>query len=76
MKREAVMKKSVALALVGLLCAPAVHAFEVTGGEVSLGYSGLTGSSANDLTKTAMGGSLEFGITHQFSVQGLSLIHI
>lgn len=64
------MKKSVALAFAGLLCAPAVHAFEVTGGEVSLGYSGLTGSSVNDVTKTAMGGSLEFGIAPGFSVQG------
>lgn len=64
------MKKSIALAFAGLLFVPAAHAFEVTGGEVSLGYSGLTDSALNDATRTTLGGSLEFGISHEFSVQG------
>ena len=63
------MKKSIALAFASLLCAPALHAFEVTGGSVSLGYSSLTDSDLNDINKTSLGGSLEFGIAREFSVQ-------
>lgn len=64
------MKKSIALALTGLFCATAAHAFEVTGGSVSLGYSGLTDGDLNDFNKTTLGGSLEFGVSQAFSLQG------
>lgn len=65
------MKHSLTLALAGLFCATTAQAFEVTGGSLSLGYSSFVGSSdATDFNKLSLGSSMEFGLTHQFSIQG------
>ncbi len=64
------MKYPLLLALAGAIFAPAAQAFEVTGGSLSLGYSGLTDSDLDALNKVTLGGSIEMGFTQQFSMQG------
>ncbi|MBD3786346.1 MAG: hypothetical protein IE922_05155 [Sphingomonadales bacterium] len=57
-----------ALGAVSLIAAPALA--EVSGAELSLGYSGLADGGARDLNKMTLGAGLEFALSPAFSVQG------
>lgn len=60
--------QKVILTLLVLAAAPtAVQAFDLTGGEVKLGYSTLTGDG--DFAKTSLQGALEMGFTPRFGMQ-------
>ena len=57
-----------ALGAVSLTAIPALA--EVTGAELSLGYSGLADGGARDINKMTLGAGLEFALSPQVSVQG------
>ncbi|PTV96403.1 outer membrane protein with beta-barrel domain [Rhodobacter aestuarii] len=64
------MKAVLPVALVAALCAHGAFAGDVTGAYVGLDYSRFNDDSAGTLSKTSLKGSLEYGFTRDFSVQG------
>lgn len=62
------MARLIALALAGLVAAPAAHAFELNGGEAGLEYSSFLHGGDGD--KMSAKTSLELGFSPQFAVQG------
>lgn len=48
----------------------AAYAGEITGGSVGLEYGGFTSNDYDDLDKTTLSGSVEYGFDSNFSVQG------
>lgn len=64
------MKKTLGLALAALSMMSVAAQAEVSGAELSLGYSGLADGGARDLNKMSMGAGLEFALSPQVSVQG------
>lgn len=62
------MKRAALTALL-LATAPAAQAFEFTGGQVELSYSGYTDNLLKKLDKTAITGSVEVGFSQAFSMQ-------
>lgn len=57
-----------ALGAVSLIATPVLA--EVSGAELSLGYSGLADGGARDIHKMTLGAGLEFALSPAFSVQG------
>ncbi len=61
--------KRAALTAVLLAAAPAAQAFEITGGQMELGYSSYTDNLLKKLDKIGINGSIEVGFSQMFSMQ-------
>lgn len=64
------MQKIILAAICAAVAMPHIATAEITGAEVGLDYSGLISSGKGDTNKSTLGGSVEYGITPQFSLQG------